>query len=963
MAANTSNLTNIVTSNTFNDWRTQTNLAANDVNIIVRGEFVKPEGNVVMSTGKLTLANATGTTLEVTADARIANKLSVKNIEQDVVSYLYSQSGDVQFSNATGTVIVQGNTRTRYFYNNIISYTANTVANGYHEFTGLNSNNGLILNVANYLTVANGTGGSRGNVNVSTNLTISSNTTSGNLVVLGLANVATGNIVTANIATLNVNATGATATIANATVANSSTTNAIVSLLTVTTRENVVLANIITANIATLNVNATGAGANIAVATIATGNITTLNVNTAGATAAINVANIITGNVTTLNVTNETVTTLNVTNETVTTLNVTNETVTTLNVTNETVTTLNVTNETVTTLNVTSETVTTLNVTNETVSGTINAAIANIGTLAIATANIATLNVSGSAAITVANIATGNVVTLNVTSETVGTLNVSNQTVSGLLNVASANISGSAKIYNLTVDALTVNSPIVGSSEISSGTYRLRAGVSTRGSGNIGVFQGSTSDAGNSNAWIAFDGTGANVWRVTANSSTPVTNGWYTLITTQNVSDSIVTIDSANVGSLTAVKTSADIAKQAYAQANIALSTVDVYQTNTATTFGSVKLNFANTASINVYVTSGAGAFTGNANITFTANTSNPAALGPQGFQGIQGAQGFQGNNGGAGVQGAQGVQGSQGNNGGAGVQGSQGNQGNNGGAGVQGSQGNQGNNGTNGAQGSQGLTGPSTAINSTNSTAGNYFLVGVAAAGSNQTPSSNGDVYINGSKLYTKSLQVSPGTNGVTSGLYINGGDVTAARSSSTGTVYLGSDGAHYLYYNGINYDLAAGSLVLSAGYEVQASRFTDVDNTAYYIDPAGQSVINSLKTTRHIMYLSTDTSVGTTKSLDLATSAFFKLTFNTGSGASPTITLTNPPTSTSNAYMFSIAITQSTSGGSDPQFSGAGATFKWPGNSKPPATTDANATDIWSFITFDGGTTYYGTLSMKNV
>jgi hypothetical protein len=43
--------------------------------------------------------------------------------------------------------------------------------------------------------------------------------------------------------------------------------------------------------------------------------------------------------------------------------------------------------------------------------------------------------------------------------------------------------------------------------------------------------------------------------------------------------------------------------------------------------------------------------------------------------------------------------------------------------------------------------------------------------------------------------------------------------------------------------------------------------------------------------------------------------------------------------------------------------AGIKWPGGSAPPATTTANATDIWSLMTYDGGTTWVGSLSVKNV
>lgn len=71
-------------------------------------------------------------------------------------------------------------------------------------------------------------------------------------------------------------------------------------------------------------------------------------------------------------------------------------------------------------------------------------------------------------------------------------------------------------------------------------------------------------------------------------------------------------------------------------RANSAANTVRV-SGNSVSTLDGVSINFVNTASINVTVTSGV---SGNANVALSANTSNPAALGPQGPQGAQGAAG-----------------------------------------------------------------------------------------------------------------------------------------------------------------------------------------------------------------------------------------------------------------------------------------------------------------------------------
>jgi hypothetical protein len=46
------------------------------------------------------------------------------------------------------------------------------------------------------------------------------------------------------------------------------------------------------------------------------------------------------------------------------------------------------------------------------------------------------------------------------------------------------------------------------------------------------------------------------------------------------------------------------------------------------------------------------------------------------------------------------------------------------------------------------------------------------------------------------------------------------------------------------------------------------------------------------------------------------------------------------------------------------AGGSFKFPGGAASLSrTTTANAIDIWFFFTPDGGTTYYGSIPMKNL
>ena len=95
-------------------------------------------------------------------------------------------------------------------------------------------------------------------------------------------------------------------------------------------------------------------------------------------------------------------------------------------------------------------------------------------------------------------------------------------------------------------------------------------------------------------------------------------------------------------------------------------------------------------------------------------------------------------------------------------------------------------------------------------------------------------------------------------------------------------------------------------------------------------------------------------TVTLDLSTSNVFQniLTGNT------TFVFSNPPANTK-VFSFTIITVQDATGG---------RTITWPTSKKfsggvtPPPTTTANAIDVWSVMTYDGGTSYIVSLSVKD-
>jgi len=321
--ANIANAEIIQTANTFDHWRIRDNLSANDVNEIARGNFNKVSGNVEISAGYLLLSKTSGVTLTVDTDARISGNLSVKNFTQDAAANFASDAVNVAFRSVTGNVYANGNTYTRFLYNNTFISAANINASGFIETTGVGSNNAnLIMNVGGVLTVR--TLANSSNVAILGNLSVS------NIATIGNGRFTLANTTTANVLTLHANTTGATANFANVYAANTNTVNANVTFLNVATRANVVLANILTANVLTLNTSTleVTTQANSLSSNIITANVATLNVNAVGASANIrtaNIANLATANIVataigtgTLNVTTGNVTSLFVTTLTVT---------------------------------------------------------------------------------------------------------------------------------------------------------------------------------------------------------------------------------------------------------------------------------------------------------------------------------------------------------------------------------------------------------------------------------------------------------------------------------------------------------------------------------------------------------------------------------------------------------------------------------------------------------------------
>lgn len=96
--------------------------------------------------------------------------------------------------------------------------------------------------------------------------------------------------------------------------------------------------------------------------------------------------------------------------------------------------------------------------------------------------------------------------------------------------------------------------------------------------------------------------------------------------------------------------------------------------------------------------------------------------------------------------------------------------------------------------------------------------------------------------------------------------------------------------------------------------------------------------------------------------------LTVNLNSGNVITATLTGSATITfqnaSTVSSWVLILTNDGTAGRTVAWAYSGGTFYWPGGAASLSrTTTANAIDIWTFFTPNGGTTIYGNIAMKNM
>lgn len=123
------------------------------------------------------------------------------------------------------------------------------------------------------------------------------------------------------------------------------------------------------------------------------------------------------------------------------------------------------------------------------------------------------------------------------------------------------------------------------------------------------------------------------------------------------------------------------------------------------------------------------------------------------------------------------------------------------------------------------------------------------------------------------------------------------------------------------------------------------------------GNNSVTGMRIKNYKEHVETIGSIATNSvAINLANSNIFDLTLANNSIA---VTFSNPPSS-GNAYSTMLVLRQDATGGRAVTWP---ASVKWPNGTAPTLATGASALSILSFMTIDGGATYWGSLNLGNL
>ena len=178
--------------------------------------------------------------------------------------------------------------------------------------------------------------------------------------------------------------------------------------------------------------------------------------------------------------------------------------------------------------------------------------------------------------------------------------------------------------------------------------------------------------------------------------------------------------------------------------------------------------------------------------------------------------------------------------------------------------------------------------------------------------------------------------------------GDGSSLDDNDGARIYIGG-GTSYL--NAVN----------QVRFYTQNTNIATVTGTERFrIGPDGTADFNSNTVQKAVLKNYTETvkavgNTGTSATLDLADGNVFTATLN----GNCTFTFTTGTNSAPNAASFTLILANDSTPSRTITWPAA---VKWPNNSAPSRTTAASKTDIWTFMTPDNGTTWYGNIALYN-